>query len=244
MLNWWTQPPADPRNLHVSGIAGVPTWDMYSLDEALFGLSACDRHYGWGASGRRARQMGWTTRCGKKWSVIIVVDIRVGVVTFFRWEGTMSAQEFFCFVRFCLIPALAGTGPRQGLYDNHSAHHATALAVDALCRQAGHPIPQYGPVHTPQVRFSFLLVVFSLALHPSLSVSLRAGTTAACCTRGLPLHAATSADPSSPTADPASLLPWSGPSTTSISIFSTATMSRRSQTSRRSAGGSMRRCGT
>ena len=121
--------------------------------------------------------------------------------------------------RFCLIPALAGTGPRQGLHDNHSAHRATAQAVDALCRgrRTSHPAAAArASAHTAGASSPprcFLSRSASLSL--SLSLSLCLSVSLSLCVQGQPPHPArrdyrctpaTSADPSSPTADPASLL--------------------------------------
>ena len=121
---------------------------MVSIDEAVIGLSNCNKRQGTAMLGNRARAEGFTPRDGTKLSLILAIDVRTGAVAHMLWAGTMSKVECFAFERFLLMPALAGTGPRQTLKDNHSAHHQPA--VDQLYLAAGHPLPLFGPVQTPQ----------------------------------------------------------------------------------------------
>jgi len=148
----------------VDGVFGAPVYDMVSLDEAVIGLSNSNKRLGTAMRGQRARAEGWTPRDGTKLSLILAIDVRTGAVAHMLWAGTMSSAEYFAFERFILIPSIAGTGPRQVLKDNLGAHHQPA--VDQLYLAAGHPLPLFGPVQTPQFAPVEWAMGKPLAAHP------------------------------------------------------------------------------
>lgn len=86
------------------------------------------------------------TKSGIKCSLIVAVDINIGVLAY--WAAPMKSIDrdaFMLFVVVCLLPAIRGQN-RVLMMDNLSAHYSPEL--DALFAAEGHRL-LYRPVHSP-----------------------------------------------------------------------------------------------
>ena len=142
-VDFWCNGPDHPIR---PGVLGVIWWDLVDLDESGFYRSSSNRTHGHSLVGVRCRKRGGPkVRGGVKWTTLVAVDARVGVIKALFYHKGTTVEKFRVFVELMLLPALAGTGRRIITYDRLTSHFGDVVSV---IRTAGH-IPIFRPVSSP-----------------------------------------------------------------------------------------------
>jgi len=137
--------PVDPDR---PGICGAPVECFVSIHEKTLKYGECLPQFGHSPIGVPCVRRGPAPSSQPSYNVIIAVDVRVGVVAYLIYRGTLDRDTFYCWVALQLIPALEGTGPRIVLADNHSSHHTAQM--QALLNANGHKLIN-GSIHSPDM---------------------------------------------------------------------------------------------
>jgi len=156
-VRYWTNGPfagaAPNQTVHgqhgVAGVAGVPVQFLVDLDEASFYVTDTQRSHGYSFKGHNAIERGYGPRDGDKVTVLAAVDVNVGVVSIWTFQGNTDKPTFYLFLLMFLFPALAGQS-RCIIMDNLSAHFGAD--IDDLFETFGH-IYVARPVHSPDFGF-------------------------------------------------------------------------------------------
>lgn len=133
----------------VAGIAGVDVQFLVDLDESSYYVHDTQRRYGRSPSGNAAVMRGYGPRDGNKVTVLAAVDVNVGVVAIWTFQGNTDKATFYLFLLTFLFPAIQGQR-RCIIMDNLSAHFGQD--IDELFDYCGHAYVAR-PVHSPDFGF-------------------------------------------------------------------------------------------
>lgn len=145
-INWWNNPPWG--SIGNAGCFGIPTEFMIDIDECSLSLLKCRPIYGHSKKGTKAISKS-RGREGIKYTMILAVDINVGIVSYWILPGNVFLETWHCFLRLVLFPTIVGQH-RVLLFDNLRAHLSPTILNEIY--QAGHlPLPR--PQHSPHFSF-------------------------------------------------------------------------------------------
>jgi len=127
----------------------VPTEVLIDIDECAVWLHSSNRNYGHAPAGIRAEEIAHTHMRGTKYTILLAVDVTVGPIAWWIYQGGTSADDFSLFLYFELLPKIQRQH-RILMCDNLASHKTAAILT--LVRQANQRI-MFRPAYSPDLSF-------------------------------------------------------------------------------------------
>lgn len=163
-VNFHCNPPDHPTR---PGIFGVSYLDHVDIDEGGRDVEGGQRHSGHSLIGVPCSQAGHPPRSGSRLTFCVGVDARVGTISEVVYPKGTTNEKFLVWMKYNLLPKIAGTGRRIITLDNLSSHLTPELRQ--LVSSHGH-ILVTRPTHSPDfggVEWVFSYVDYYLNFHQS-----------------------------------------------------------------------------